>query len=62
MDKVGKTIAIMLIAAFAVGIVVILVRPTYRQTAVDIIKGESTNSPIWRSNEGYYPDLVPEAK
>ena len=62
MDKVGKTIAIMLIAAFAIGIVVILVKPTYRQTAVDMIKGESTNSPIWQSNTDYYPDLVPETK
>ncbi len=60
MDKLGKTIAIMLASAALVGILIILFNPTYRKTAACILKGESTNSPIWQTNTDYYPDLTPE--
>ena len=60
MDKLGKSIAIMLASAALVGILIILFNPTYRKTAACILKGESTNSPIWQTNADYYPDLTPE--
>ncbi len=60
MDKLGKTIAIMLASAALVGIIIILFNPTYRETAACILKGESTNSPIWQTNIDYYPDLTPK--
>jgi len=62
MDKLGKSIAIMLASAALVGILIILFNPTYRKTAAEIIKGESTNSPVWQTNVDYYPDLVPKTK
>jgi len=60
MDKLVKTIAIMLASAALVGILIILFNPTYRKTAACILKGESTNSPIWQTNADYYPDLTPK--
>ncbi len=60
MEKLGKSIAIMLASAALVGLLVILFNPTYRKSAVCVLKGESTNSPIWQSNSDYYPDLVPK--
>jgi len=60
MEKLGKSIAIMLASAALIGLLVILINPTYRKTAVCVLKSESTNSPIWKSNTDYYPDLVPK--
>jgi len=60
MEKLGKSIAIMLATAAIIGIFVILFHPDYRKTAICIINGNPTNSPIWQSNADYYPDLIPE--
>ena len=60
MEKLGKSIAIMLASAALIGLLVIMFDPTYRKTALCVLKGESTNSPIWQSNADYYPDLVPK--
>ena len=60
MEKLGKSIAIMLVSAALIGFLVILFNPTYRKTASCILNGQTTNSPIWQSNSDYYPDLVPE--
>jgi len=60
MEKLGKSIAIMLASAALIGAFVILFNSDYRKSAVSIIKGNPTNAPIWRSNADYYPDLIPE--
>ncbi len=57
MDNVGKTIGLMLAGAVAVGIIIMFFNPQYRKTAGDVWRGESTNSPIWKSNAEYYPDI-----
>ena len=62
MDNVGKTIGFMLAGAVAVGIIIMIVSPQYRKTAADIWRGETTNSPIWKSNAEYYPDIKADMK
>ena len=60
MEKLGKSIAIMLLTAALIGVFVILLNNDYSQTAVCIFHNNTTNSPIWLSNSDYYPDLLPK--
>ena len=58
MEKGAKALAILLILAFALGLVIILVNPDYRQAAIAQWKGEPEKSPIWISNLEFYPDVT----
>ena len=58
MEKGAKALAILLILAFALGVVIILVNPDYRQAAIAQWKGEPDKSPIWISNLEFYPDVT----
>jgi hypothetical protein len=60
MDKLAKSIVIMILGAFVLGLIVIVANPLYRRTALEFWRGSTTNTPIWRANEDYYPEIVPE--
>jgi len=58
MEKGAKALAILLLLAFALGVVILLVNPDYRQAAIAVWKGEPDKSPIWISNIEFYPDVT----
>jgi hypothetical protein len=58
MDQGSKKLAIILGIALLLGAVVVAFSPAYRQAFICIVKGQPDQSPIWKSNIDYYPDIV----
>jgi len=56
-DKGALAIARILIVALVLGVAVILWHPGYRKTLQAVFQGNLTASPIWVSNEKYYPSV-----
>lgn len=56
-DKGALMVARILVAGVIMGLLVILFYPAYRQTAQAIFRGRLESSPIWLSNERYYPTI-----
>lgn len=54
-DQGSKTLAKVLLASAAVGLLVVLLHPRYRESALAMWRGDLTASPIWQSNRDYYP-------
>ena len=44
--------------ALLVGALVVAFNPAYRQALLAIARGEPAESPIWKSNRDYYPDVA----
>ena len=57
MDKGARTVARILIVALLLGVVVLAANAKYRRTLLSVWKGEPERSPIWLSNEDYYPEV-----
>lgn len=58
MEKGAKALAYLLSGALALGLLVVLVHPDYRRTAVSLFRGEPMASPLWRSNQNYYDGVL----
>ncbi len=46
-----------LAAALIAGLVVIAIHPLYRHAALAMLKGEPSESPIWKTNLEFYPEV-----
>jgi len=57
MEKGPKMLLIILGVALLLGALIIGFNPSYRQAFVAILNGTPTESPIWKSNIEYYPDV-----
>lgn len=55
MDKGALAVARILIAGIVLGFLVMIFYPAYRKTAQAIFRGQPETSPIWLTNERYYP-------
>ena len=58
MEQGAAKLAKILAFALLLGIAVTAFNPAYRQTFLAIARGQSQESPIWKSNLEYYPDIV----
>ncbi|MGD9782239.1 MAG: hypothetical protein AB7V14_08820 [Kiritimatiellia bacterium] len=58
MEQGASKIALMLAFALLLGIAITAFNPHYRQAFLSIAKGQPQESPIWKSNLDYYPDIV----
>ena len=58
MEQGAAKIAKMLAFAILLGIAITAFNPHYRQAFLAIARGQPQESPIWKSNLAYYPDLV----
>jgi hypothetical protein len=58
MDKGAKAVAAILLAALAIGLLVVILHPDFREAARCLWRGRPHESPIWQSNERYYPGLT----
>jgi len=58
MEKGPTTLLIILGMALLFGGLVIGFNPSYRQALFAIARGEPAESPIWKSNSEYYPDVT----
>lgn len=61
MEQGAKSLLIILCVALVAGAGVIAVKPSYREAFVAIARGKGEESPIWKSNKAYYPDIRLEA-
>ena len=57
MDKGARALAILMLVSLALGALVLLLHPSYRKALGAQIRGHPEESPIWRSNAEYYPDV-----
>lgn len=62
MEQGAKSLLIILCVALVAGAGVIAVKPSYREAFSAIVRGRGEESPIWKSNAAYYPDIRLEAK
>lgn len=58
MEQGAAKIAKMLAFAVLMGIAITAFNPHYRQAFLAIAQGQPQESPIWKSNLEYYPDIV----
>ena len=58
MEQGSRTLLIILCAALLLGALVVGFNPAYRQAFLSIAKGRPAESPIWKSNSQYYPDIA----
>ena len=58
MEQGSKTLLIILATALLIGALVVAFNPSYRQAFLSQISGAPADSPIWKSNADYYPDVV----
>ncbi len=58
MEQGAKALLRILLAALAVGVLVIAIVPVYRDSARAFLRGEPEHAPIWKSNAGYYADVA----
>jgi len=57
MEQGAKSLLIILCVALVMGAGVIAIKPSYRAAFAAIVRGEPQASPIWESNQAYYPDI-----
>lgn len=57
MDKGALMVARILVAGLVMGLLVVIFYPAYRKTAQAIFQGQPESSPIWLTNEKYYPSV-----
>ena len=58
MEQGAAKIAKMLLFAILLGVAVTAFNPYYREAFLDIARGTPQESPIWKSNLAYYPDII----
>ena len=58
MEQGAAKLAKILAFALLLGIAVTAFNPAYRQAFLAIARGTPEESPIWKSNLAYYPDIV----
>lgn len=58
MEQGAAKLAKILAFALLLGIAVTAFNPAYRQAFLAIARGKPAESPIWRSNLEYYPDIT----
>ena len=58
MEQGAAKIAKMLLFAILLGVAVTAFNPYYREAFLDIARGTPQESPIWKSNLEYYPDII----
>lgn len=58
MEQGSKTLLIILGVALLFGALVIGFNPSYRQALLALVHGQPADSPIWKSNLAYYPDIA----
>lgn len=61
MEKNSRLLIFILIAALALGALVLAAAPAYRQTLAALARGRAADAPIWRTNRDFYPDVRPFA-
>lgn len=62
MEQGSRSLLVILCVALLLGAVVVGVHPAYRKALVAIAKGQPAESPIWKANKDYYPDVsLPDA-
>lgn len=55
MDKGAVAVARILLLSLLLGGAVIMTHPGYRAAFLAVFRGKPETSPIWLSNENYYP-------
>lgn len=55
MDKGALAVARILLLSLVLGGAVILTHPGYRAAFMAVLRGKPESSPVWMSNENYYP-------
>ena len=58
MEQGAAKLAKILAFALLLGIAVTVFNPASRQAFLAIARGQPAESPIWKSNAEYYPDIV----
>ena len=58
MEQGAAKLAKILAFALLLGIAVTAFNPAYRQAPPAIARGQPAESPIWKSNVDYYPDIT----
>ena len=58
MEQGAAKLAKILAFALLLGVVVTALNPSYRQAFLAIVRGQPEESPIWKSNAEYYPDIA----
>ncbi len=58
MEQGAAKLAKILAFALLLGVAVTAFNPAYRQAFLAIVRGHPEESPIWKSNLEYYPDIV----
>ncbi len=61
-DPRTRTLGWLLAGAFLLGLLVTALHPAYRGALRAIWSGAPETSPIWRSNERYYPRIGPRGE
>ena len=60
MEKGAKTLLWILALSLGVGLAMLVLHADYREAARAMAKGTPDQSPIWLSNESYYPGIQPD--
>jgi hypothetical protein len=58
MEQGAAKLAKILAFALLLGVAVTAFNPAYRQAFLAIARGKPAESPIWKSNIEYYPDIT----
>ena len=58
MEQGAAKLAKILAFALLLGVMVTAFNPAYRQAFLAIARGKPAESPIWKSNIEYYPDIT----
>ena len=58
MEQGAAKLAKILAFALLLGVLVTAFNPAYRQAYLAIARGKPAESPIWKSNIEYYPDIT----
>ena len=58
MEQGAAKLAKILAFALLLGVLVTAFNPAYRQAFLAIARGKPAESPIWKSNIEYYPDIT----
>lgn len=60
MEKGAKTLLWILALALGLGLAMLVLHPAYREAVRCMARGEPEQSPVWLSNESYYPGIQPD--
>jgi hypothetical protein len=58
MEKGAKAIAYLFLGALLLGLLVVVVHPAYRRSAVSMMRGQPESAPLWESNRTYYESIT----